>query len=83
MSEEYGLVRAPVPISGSWGSHGGLGDQAEIATPNRPFLRGRGATADALNGSARELGHGVRNHVLPRAAITKKNKTVKTPVDPS
>ena len=42
-------------------------------TLNRPFLRGRGAAADTLDGSARPLGYGVRNHVPPRASITKKN----------
>ena len=49
---------------------------SEIATPNRPLLQGRGAAAEALDGSARQLGHGVRNHVPPRASITKKT-TVK------
>ena len=32
VSEAYWLVRAPVPISGSRGSHGGLGGRSEIAT---------------------------------------------------
>jgi len=62
--EAYWLVRARVPISGSRGSHGGLGGRSEIATLNRPLLRGRGA--DTLDDFARQLqlGHGVRNHVL-------------------
>ena len=29
-------------------------DRSEIATLNRPFLRGRGAAASTLNGSARQ-----------------------------
>ena len=37
VSEAYWLVRAPVPIPGSRGSHDGLGGRSEIATPNRPF----------------------------------------------
>ena len=45
--EAYWLVRAPVPISGSWGSHGGLGGRSEIATLNRPFC-GVGALPLAL-----------------------------------
>ena len=51
--EAHWLVRAPVPISGSRGSHGGLGGRSDVATLNRPLLRGRGAAADTLNGSAR------------------------------
>ena len=47
---------------------GALGGRSENATLNRPLLRGRGAVADTLNGSARQfqLGHGVRNHVNVR-----------------
>ena len=52
--EAYWLVRAPQPISGSRGSHGGLGGRSEIATLNRPFSRGRGAAASTLNGFARQ-----------------------------
>ena len=62
----YWLVRAPVPISGSRGSHGGLGGRSEIATLNRPLLRGRGAAADALDGFSQQLG------LPPRASITQK-----------
>ena len=56
-------TRAPVPISGSRGSHGGLGGRSEIATLNRPFLRGRGAATGTLDGFARQLGHGNRKHL--------------------
>ena len=42
VSEAYWLARAPVPISGSRGSHGGLGGRSEIATPNGPFFAGSG-----------------------------------------
>jgi len=53
VSEAYWLARAPVPISGSRGSHGGQGGRTEIATPNRSFLRGRGAATETLNGAPR------------------------------
>ena len=47
--EAYWLVRAPVPISCSRGSHSGLGGDLRC-NPEQTFLRGRGAAADALNG---------------------------------
>jgi len=62
MSEAYWLFRAPVPISGSRGSHGGLRGRSEIATPNRPFLRGRGAAADTLDGSPHEHNRNTTQH---------------------
>ena len=64
-------VRAPVPISGSRGSHGGLEGRSEVATLNRPLLRGRGAAADTLDGFARQWTRS-RKHLPPRASIDQK-----------
>ena len=57
----FGHQAAGDPTAG-WGPNR---DRNLIATLNRPLLRGRGAAADALDGFARQLGHGVRNHVPP------------------
>ena len=51
-----------------------------MAYISRPFLRGWGAAADALNGAARELGHGVRNIFL-REPRSPKNNRKKQPCD--
>ena len=40
----------------------------------RPFLRGRGAVADTLDGSARQLGHGVRNLGSHEPRLPKTNR---------
>ena len=75
VSEAYWLVRAPVPISGSRGSHGGLGGSRAIVgcdpcvQPVPLRSPGAAAAADAEDRSAREVGHGVRNHVPPRAVV--------------